>query len=323
MKQKIFTLMALLCLVVTQGWADTETIFSGNLSSVTDGNRSSGSAAATNGTIGWSNLNQQSDGQSVSGTNYLKINSGYVTLTLTSGSFKAGDEITASVTANGDNKAISIKLHSKEGNGSSVTVVSKGTAYDVSYTLTAADIEEDGSLKVFGPESNGRYYSFTVTREITSGPSFEMTTPSATTNVAINTSVVLTADEEITAVGGSIAGTIKAGDAEATDITFDLSDGTKLTYTPASALAYNTTYVVTLNAEQVQNGSSEKNAEKSFTFTTMAVPSTGTEVFAAASGTEAILDNSGTISADTKTLSFTGIPTDPKIRKSNTSNAIL
>ena len=110
-----------------------------------------------------------------------------------------------------------------------------------------------------------------------SGPSFTLTTPASTTDVAINTNVILTASEAISAVGGSISGTIKAGDDEAAAITFALS-GTTLTYTPASPLAYGTKYTVKLNADQVQNGSSEKNAEETFVFTTMATPSTSTTV---------------------------------------------
>ena len=307
MKKKLLTLLALLTTIVSGAWADTETICSANLSAVTDDNRSSGSANGTDCTIGWYNLNKPSEGQSVGTIKYIKINSGYVTLALNSGSFAAGDVITASVTANGNNKNVGINLHTANGNGNTTTVVTQGTAYDVSYTLVAADIEEDGSLKIFGPQSNGRYYSFNVTREIISGPSFTMTTPTAATDVAINTNVVLTADEDITAVGSTIAGTIMAGDADETDITFSLS-GRTLTYAPESPLAYNTTYVVKLSANQVQNGENEKNSEKNFTFTTMAVPSTSTTVNAAASNKDVIFDNSGTISADTKTLSLADVP---------------
>lgn len=176
----------------------------------------------------------------------------------------------------------------------------------------AGEIELDGSannhIQIYSGSNQEIFLcALKVSPIAVVGPSFTMSTPTATTNVAINTNVVLTADEDITAVGSTIAGTVKAGDTDATDITFSLS-GRTLTYTPESPLAYNTTYVVKLSANQVQNGESEKNAEKNFTFTTMAVPSTSTTVNAAASNKDVIFDNSGTISADTKTLSLADVP---------------
>ena len=155
-----------------------------------------------------------------------------------------------------------------------VTATNGNSGY-ATYAIPAA-----GTYYIIGSGSDnylaGLQFAFAV-----SGPSFTLTTPTANTNVAINTSVVLSASEAISAVGGTISGTIKAGDGEASTITFDLS-GTTLTYIPVSPLAYNTKYTVKLNADQVQNGSSVKNAEDVFTFTTMPAPSTTTTVNAAA-----------------------------------------
>ena len=186
MKRKLFCLLTLLLTVCSGAWAaDYVEICSANLSGVTDKNRASGSSDGNKCTIGWSNINKLSDGQSVSGTTYLKISGGYVTLALSSGTFQAGDIITASVSANSNNKTVGINLHTKEGNGKTTTVTTQGNAYDVTYTLVAADIEEDGSLKIFGPQTNGRYYSFSVKREdISSAPTIT-TDLSSTANVTV------------------------------------------------------------------------------------------------------------------------------------------
>ena len=201
-----------------------------------------------------------------------------------------------------DDQSKSGNLVYKIGSADAVTSSTTGDKSNkTAYVETISDISKDAVVKLYSDKN--RLVIFGVYATAATGTTFTMTTPSATTNVAINTSVVLTADETITAVGSSIAGTIKAGDAEANDITFTLSGGTTLTYTPASALAYSTTYVVTLSAEQVQNGSSEKNAAKSFTFTTMAAPSTTTTVTTASTGNTLYLYNDNVTSALSGTAS--------------------
>lgn len=101
--------------------------------------------------------------------------------------------------------------------------------------------------------------------EDTTPPTVTMTTPSATTDVAINTSsVVLTVSEEVTAVGEDIAGTFNGS-----DITFTRTDATHLTYNLPD-LTNSTTYNIQLNANQIQDAAGNKNAETSFSFTTVA-----------------------------------------------------
>lgn len=99
----------------------------------------------------------------------------------------------------------------------------------------------------------------------TTPPTVTMTTPSATTDVAINTSsVVLTVSEEVTAVGENIAGTFNDS-----PITFTRTDATHLTYNLPD-LTNSTTYNIQLNANQIKDAAGNKNAEKSFSFTTEA-----------------------------------------------------
>ena len=104
-------------------------------------------------------------------------------------------------------------------------------------------------------------------------PTFTMTTPSTTSNVAItNRSVVLTASEAITKVGDNVAGTLKIGSAEATAINY-VYDGSAntLTYTFGEDLAYSKTYAFTVDANQVQDASENQNeATSAFSFTTEA-----------------------------------------------------
>ena len=112
--------------------------------------------------------------------------------------------------------------------------------------------------------TNSEVASKTFTQDNTA-PTVTMTTPSATTDVAITTSsVVLTVSEEVTAVGENIAGTFNGS-----AITFTRTDATHLTYNLPD-LTNSTTYNIQLNANQIQDAAGNKNAETSFSFTTVA-----------------------------------------------------
>lgn len=307
--KKIFTLLTLLLCAVTSSWGSIVSFeFPNSYLANTSGSLDGTGCSVTYSGIGNTSGNAHIEG-SDPGTYYLKMtgNSAYVQISLTASGdkFQAGDVLTIDAWINNESTSKGFYLKSSSGNKAASTGISG--VQSIVYTLVAADIEDDGSIKLFRVDSNSFLHGVSVNHTAVSGPSFTMTTPATTTDVAINTSVVLTADEAISAVGASITGTIKAGDADATAITFVLS-GTTLTYTPASVLDYNTTYVVKVNANQVQNGKSQKNAEKSFTFKTMAIPSTTTTANAAASDQTKYFDNSGTISTDSKTLSLTGVP---------------
>lgn len=135
---------------------------------------------------------------------------------------------------------------------SGVKVMGTGTA-----TLT---FTFNGSDNYAGPVSFTQ--SFTVTAA--QAPTISLSTPSTTTNVAVNTSIVLTANRIVTAVGETITGTLND-----TPITFTLTNGNTLTYTPSSNLENETTYTVVLNANQVQGSNGMQNTQQTYTFTTV------------------------------------------------------
>ena len=131
-----------------------------------DYSRSSDSKAGTNCALSWSAIN--SNNNTVAGNTYWKFdNSSYVQITLTSGSFQAGDVLSASVyNQNSSSKNVGFQLHTNSsGNGGTATLDGK-TVDDITYTLTASDIESDGSIKIYRGGSNSsdaRFYSFSVT----------------------------------------------------------------------------------------------------------------------------------------------------------------
>ncbi|MBO6217834.1 MAG: Ig-like domain-containing protein [Prevotella sp.] len=123
----------------------------------------------------------------------------------------------------------------------------------------------NGSDDYAGPVSFSQ--AFTITEA--TAPTAALSTPSSTTAVPVNTSIVLTTDRAVTAVGETINGTIKAGSNAATAITFTLTNGNTLTYTPSANLENGTNYTVVLNADQVQASNGMSNAATTFTFTTV------------------------------------------------------
>lgn len=123
----------------------------------------------------------------------------------------------------------------------------------------------NGSNDYAGPVSFTQ--TFTITEA--TAPTVALSSPSSTTAVPVNTSIVLTTDRAVTAVSETINGTIKAGSNEATNITFTLTNGNTLTYTPSANLKNGTNYTVVLNADQVQATNGMNNAATTFTFTTV------------------------------------------------------
>ena len=148
MKKKIFTLMTLALLSIGSAWADKAINFSGTVNDVS----TTGPIAVTGGTLYWSGLQGGSNLVTVSDVGYYKMGSGnaYVQLKLSEGNFKAGDVVTATVCSNADNKDMNLSLKSDSGNKfASVKATTKATLVDITYTLVAADIESDGSIKIF------------------------------------------------------------------------------------------------------------------------------------------------------------------------------
>lgn len=118
--------------------------------------------------------------------------------------------------------------------------------------------------------SNGRadFSQIKVTYESagpdTKAPVFTSSPADGETKVSTAAVITLKANEDITAVGADIAGTVNG-----TAVTFALGDDSRtLTYTPEVALSYETLYTVVLASDQVQDAAGNKNAEYSFSFTT-------------------------------------------------------
>lgn len=137
-----------------------------------------------------------------------------------------------------------------------IKVLKAGTA-TLTFTFNGAD-------NYAGPVSVEQAFNITAGQ----APTIAMETPSPTSDVPVSTSIVLTSDRTISAVGETITGTLN-GEA----ITFTLTNGNTLTYTPASNLANGTLYTVVLNSGQVKGTNNLTNAESTFTFTTIAAVS--------------------------------------------------
>ena len=163
--KKLFTLLTLLLCAVSGVWADE--ICSAQVPTGQTGTFSNKEGiAATGCTLMYSGLQGGSNAVTVGGVDYYKLgsNSAYVQLKLTSGNFQAGDVLKATVTSNGDNKTVNLKV--KESYTGTVKVSSTETK-NIEYTLKAADIEEDGSIMIYrgnSSASNLRVAIFSVSR---------------------------------------------------------------------------------------------------------------------------------------------------------------
>ena len=209
MKQKLLTLFALLLGVCSGAWADvlcTAQVPTGQTGTF---NETTGITAGQTGcTLYWSGLQGGNNIVTVNTVDYYKMGSdnAYVQLKLTSGKFQVGDILKATVTANGD-KTVSIKIGST--NSSTTVTVTSTTTNDISYTLTAADIEEDGSIKIYRgySGSNLRVAKFSVSGN--RGPSISTTGTKSVT--ATESGVAATTNIAITGSNLTANGTLTAG----------------------------------------------------------------------------------------------------------------
>ena len=160
----LFTLLAL-SLGFGQVWATD--LCSATLNGISSNSNTTG-VAQTGCTMKWNSVTSSgSDVVTIGSISFYKFSgsSSYVQLILTSGSFQAGDVVTVTATSNGSNKSILYSLHSDGGNKATAQTVSKTETVDIPYTLVAADIESDGSIKIFrGGNTNIRFGSFSVSR---------------------------------------------------------------------------------------------------------------------------------------------------------------
>ncbi len=204
---KFITLLAVLLFGIGNVWADTE-LCSATLNGISSNSNTTG-IAQTGCTMKWNSVTYSgSDVITIGTVNFYKFSgsSSYVQLVLTSGSFQAGDELTVTLCSNagsGKTKSVQYSLHSDSGNKSEAQNVGSASPTDVAYTLVAADIESDGSIKIFrGGNTNIRFGSFSVTRagSGSTDPVSSVSVAGATTGYA-TVPVALTATPDETATG--------------------------------------------------------------------------------------------------------------------------
>jgi uncharacterized repeat protein (TIGR02543 family) len=153
MKKKIFTLLALVLCISSAAWAQT-VLCSATVPAGQDGTFSNtdDGIAQTGCTLKWSGLQGgNSNIVTVDGVDFYKMgsNNAYVQLVLSTGSFQAGDILTATVTSNGGSNAKTVDLKVGSTNTTPTVSVSSNETQKIEYTLTAADIETDGSIKMY------------------------------------------------------------------------------------------------------------------------------------------------------------------------------
>ncbi len=164
------------------------------------------------------------------------------------------------------------------------TVKVKGTDVTSSVTLSPSPASVTGNSSVqritvdglnvlkgetvqFTFDDKVYFYYFEVTSGSADVPLTFTTSPENNAEgVAVDAAVTLTADRDLTAVGGTIAGTLNGA-----ACTFTLGgDNRTLTLTKAANFANATQYTVVLSAGQVQGPNGVANTAKQFTFTTVA-----------------------------------------------------
>lgn len=170
--KKLFTLLTLLVAIVTGAWGENISC-SATVPAGQEGTFSNTEGiAATNCTLKYSGLQGGTNSVTVNSVDYYKFgsNDAYVQLILSSGSytkFQAGDVLTATVTSNGGTSAKTVDIKVGASATSTVSVNSSETK-NITYTLTGADIEEDGSIKIYrntnGSNLRGAVFSVTGTR---------------------------------------------------------------------------------------------------------------------------------------------------------------
>ena len=216
-------------------WADA--LCSATLNGISANSNTTG-IAQTGCTMKWNSVTYSgSDVVTIGSVSYYKFSgsSSYVQLVLSSGKFQAGDELTVTLCSNagsGKTKSVQYSLHSDSGNKPEAQNVGSAAPTDVSYTLVAADIESDGSIKIFrGGNTNIRFGSFSVTRSSGSAstdPVSSVTVDGAASGYAtIPVELTATPDETATAFKWFVDGVEQDGE---TTATFDFEPATPGTY---------------------------------------------------------------------------------------------
>ena len=258
---------------------------------------SSTTFAATTGTVSVTSASSESNSPgSYNGETYdyaVKLGSNtsaYVTVTAAGGNIQEGDSIIVVTWSSGTNKTHGFKLKSGSGNGASETVSTKFAT--LRYLITADDIEDNGTVKVFRLNSETRFCKIIVKRCDRVPPVNVTITPADNSNnVDVNSDVVVALPAEFyvgdcdnleyidlkttttaftSAVEDEIKGNIKIykfneGTSSYDDVTssFDgtaaavatAGTGVTVTFTPKTPMSYSSQYSV-----EVQGVSNEECA---------------------------------------------------------------
>ena len=217
MKQKLFTLLTLALLGISSAWADDAISCSAYLSGT------AGTPTTTDCTLAYysseGNASTIPAGTQVGTTSYYKekingdANYYVVTLNKTVGvktytKFIAGDVITVYLNANSGTQAYKVGKTAQTAVSASN---SKNTnaVYGVDHALTAAEIETDGSLRIYRNSSNTHFAGISVagTRSLKTPVtlSFASASGSFDVNAASPSLPAVTSDPNVTAVTDNIA----------------------------------------------------------------------------------------------------------------------
>jgi len=247
MKKKLFTLLTLALAVCSGAWADTAINFSGTVSDV---NCPDGGLTVTGGTMFWSGLQGGTNLVTANNVNYYKLGSGsaYVQLVLADGKFKAGDVVTATVCSSADNKDLQLSLKSDSGNKFEKKKASnKATPLDLTYTLTASDIENDGSIKIFrAGNTSVRVATFAVT-----GTRSDV--------VLIPANLSLTSDASVKLSIGGTSAISTTTDSNA-DVTYTSGDNAVATVSTDGVITAVGSGITTITVAQAENETYEEAA---------------------------------------------------------------
>ena len=180
--RKLFAFFAAALFAVTMS---AEVICTATLESIDKNNNETG-IAQTGCTMAWLGITSDKDFVTIDGHKYYKFssNDSYVRLILDGGDkFQEGDVVSIAVAAN-QSKTVSVAFSS--GNKTTEVTVSNTEAGVVTRTLEAADILEDGSIKMNrGGNSNIRVCSFSVERETSTEPMLNVDKESVELNATL------------------------------------------------------------------------------------------------------------------------------------------
>ena len=157
--------------------ADTE-LCSATLNGITTGTNTDG-IAQTGCTMKWSGVDASNNIVTISSVKYYKFtgSGSYVNLILDGGEkFQANDILTVTLSGKDDSKKeVGFSLGSDSGTAHKGSA-SKTVTDNIVYTLTAGDIETDGSIKIFrAGYSNARYSNFSVVRSTGGSTTYTIT----------------------------------------------------------------------------------------------------------------------------------------------------